>query len=990
MRKLLLILVMIVASQLLCFSQQKTLNYTGKMDGKTVNLDSIYVYDPHVGRVKTLYPDMNGLFPVQSSNPKGSQDDILSQGFIQLQAYPNPFVDQVTIRLLNTTEGRVSIETTDLSGRLVGRYSEDMKAGHYEFSFRPGARGVYVMTVNLNGEKKELKLINSGYGSENVSISKISFMESDEHSHLQESHESEAKELNSRSKYVAFYEEQIKGLEAESGITSLVFDFDEQPASLEESLENSDASGSRMTSSTGEEPISIDRGNSNYTTLTGDFNGDGKTDLATLRAATDDGKWGAWIAMELSTGSGFISQTWNAQTPVHIKNGGGNYLDYKVVAGDFNGDGKTDIATISATGGGAWSDWVAIELSTGSGFISQNWSTTTPQHMRNGGGEQSDFEVLTGDFNGDGKTDIATISATAGGGWADWYSIDLSTGNGFQQYAWTSVTPIHMRNGGARMAGYKVLSGDFNGDGKTDIATVSADAGGGWREWYSVDLSTGYGFNNQVWYSATPSHMRNGGGGMPAYTVIAGDYNGDGKTDIATISATAGGSWADWYAVDLSSGSGFNSTVWNSQTPRHMRNVGLKSYDYKTREGDFNGDGKSDLITVSVEGGGGWADWYSMDLSLGSGFSSPVWNSGTPRHMINGGESLPYYQVLVGDYNNDGKSDLATTTAFAQGGWSDWMSMDLSYGSGFSNYVWTANTPGLMRNAGAEKTGLSFTLYHTELAALQAASGLYWQNSINEKLEYGGVIYKLEGTNLYGFTVHKGETHEINISKSYLPADATVTAAWHTHPNKYSRGPSPADFINALEFYENGGNVYTIHYNYNKKQTPSIWGYGRSGGNDVRISDKSIAWYQDKSSLQALPLFLDGATNKTFLLTLNDITTVEWSKVSFGPASIKFKKDNTQTFGFGPIRVSTTGKVGVSVSGGILIKAGGGVQVDIPAALKGRWREVVNLKGNVGGGATLEVMGFGFGVSRGADVTINFKEEGPENDWGDVVIGLSN
>ncbi|MBX7101631.1 MAG: FG-GAP-like repeat-containing protein [Myxococcaceae bacterium] len=426
-----------------------------------------------------------------------------------------------------------------------------------------------------------------------------------------------------------------------------------------------------------------------YEVLTGDFNGDGKTDLATV-APNGGGGWHDWIALELSSGSGFFSAAWPAHMPIHMHNVGAEW-SYRIVTGDFNGDGKTDLAAVSPSAAGGWADWVSVELSTGSGFLSQEWRAATPTHMRNGG-PGADYRVLAGDFNGDGKTDLATITRNGGGGWADWVALELSTGSGFSSTVWSAATPQHMRNGGD--AWYWVFAADVNGDKKADLVTVTPNGGGGWADWYAVELSTGAGFQSTVFGSSTPRHMRNGGG--LDYRVLAGDFDGDGRTDFATVSVQGGGGWADWYAVDLSRGDHFESTVWGSGTPQHMRNGG--GTDYRHLVGDFNGDGKADVATITPSGGGGWAQWSTLDESTGAGFVTRARFGPTPQHMRNGGSGSDY-RVLAGDFNGDGKADLASLGRNAGGGWADWLSVDLSAGGDqLSSTVWPAATPRHMRN----------------------------------------------------------------------------------------------------------------------------------------------------------------------------------------------------------------------------------------------------------------------------------------------------
>src|SRR5204863_438570 len=125
------------------------------------------------------------------------------------------------------------------------------------------------------------------------------------------------------------------------------------------------------------------------------------------------------------------------------------------------------------------------------------------------------------------------------------------------------------------------LVGDFNGDGKSDIACHSG-SGGNWH----VGLSTGSGWNNPVW-TGGPGPRRPVGN-----QCFTGDFNGDGKSDIACYSGSGG----NWY-VGLSSGSGWNSPVWTGG-PGPRLPVGNQCV-----VGDFSGDGKSDIACYSGSGG---------------------------------------------------------------------------------------------------------------------------------------------------------------------------------------------------------------------------------------------------------------------------------------------------------------------------------------------------------------------------------------------------
>ncbi|MBL8950369.1 MAG: VCBS repeat domain-containing M23 family metallopeptidase [Myxococcaceae bacterium] len=428
-----------------------------------------------------------------------------------------------------------------------------------------------------------------------------------------------------------------------------------------------------------------------YQVLQGDLNGDGLQDLVT---ASKNAKWGwsGWMAVDLSTGSGFTSTTWAAATHAHMRNGGSS-SDYRVLGGDFNGDGRLDLVTLSPNALGAWAGNVGVELSNGSGFDFQWWPASTPVHMRNVA-PGFRYQVLTGDFNGDGKTDLATVSPNAPWGWEGFVAIELSTGTGFTSVTWNAGLPQHMRGGGVS-SDYRVFAADFNGDGKTDLASVSPNALWGWAGFIAVELSTGSGFSSAPWSAASPQHLRNGGSGSD-YRIFANDVNGDGKADLTFVSPNAAGAWAGNIGVELSSGNGFGFQWWPASTPVHMRNV-APGFRYQVLTGDFNGDGKSDLATVSPNAPWGWEGFAAMELSSGAGFGSSTWSCGLPQHMRGGGGGADY-RIFAGNFGGDGKADLATLSPDALWGWAGFVAMEVSSGAGFGSSTWGSTTPQHMRN----------------------------------------------------------------------------------------------------------------------------------------------------------------------------------------------------------------------------------------------------------------------------------------------------
>ena len=216
--------------------------------------------------------------------------------------------------------------------------------------------------------------------------------------------------------------------------------------------------------------------------LQGDVNGDGLTDVI---GRTNIGQWWATINNGDGTGRNQLMGYWKANTDF-----------YDIVAGDFNGDGKTDVA--GRTASGQW--WNAVANSAGNGFDTQRfgrWNSAL-----------SWSSVLTGDFDGDGRDDIAGLADN--GHW--WGLLGQSDGTGTSHLLGSWDLGLGFRD---------IVTGDFNGDGRTDIAGRSD--GGTW--WGALANSATIGFTNTVlgvWSAGTQWN-----------NVVTGDFDGDGLTDIA-------------------------------------------------------------------------------------------------------------------------------------------------------------------------------------------------------------------------------------------------------------------------------------------------------------------------------------------------------------------------------------------------------------------------------------------------------------------------
>jgi hypothetical protein len=214
--------------------------------------------------------------------------------------------------------------------------------------------------------------------------------------------------------------------------------------------------------------------------------------------------------------------------------------------GDFDGDGCTDV--FLATG----AVWVYSPCGSGA----WRYLNTSAYHLD---------QLAFGDFNGDGKTDVFTQRGDT------WY-VSYSATTAFQPLPAGSNIP---------MSGYRI--GDFDGDGKADIFRANGShwyySAGGASPWIQLGTS-----------SYKVANLR------------FCDFNGDGKTDVFSL---ANGQWSVSYG---------GSSSWQRLNSKLSSNLGELVF------GDLNGDGRCDI-----------ARSYHQSWQVSWSGTSP-WHYESPNH----------------------------------------------------------------------------------------------------------------------------------------------------------------------------------------------------------------------------------------------------------------------------------------------------------------------------------------------------------------------
>jgi hypothetical protein len=321
-----------------------------------------------------------------------------------------------------------------------------------------------------------------------------------------------------------------------------------------------------------------------------DLNGDGADDLA---MAGDGYFTGGWI--ELSRGDDSfdfeISDGWSLPPRT-------------VTFGDLNGDLRLDLVY---TWWGAYGDFASMRLGNGDGTFGPGVGV---------GPEGA--SVAIGDFDPDGISDLVSVD----------YHLDaaiIRPGNGDGTFGVKSF-PV---GSFAR----SLVRGDFNADGRVDLAMVNAELG---LSSVSVLLGAGDGrFEEENRF----------GTGEGSYALVAGDFDRDGRPDLAVTNSTSN---------DVSILLGVGDGTFAPESRAGLDGVPSFSHPSSMALGDFNRDGIQDLAVQGSAESQYYRDLSGLAVLLGRGDGTFV-----ARRSLNSG--IATAQLIAADFNEDGVDDLVST-----------------------------------------------------------------------------------------------------------------------------------------------------------------------------------------------------------------------------------------------------------------------------------------------------------------------------------------
>jgi hypothetical protein len=313
----------------------------------------------------------------------------------------------------------------------------------------------------------------------------------------------------------------------------------------------------------------------------GDFNGDGKPDIL-----APDG------TLNLGNGDG----TFTLGTPVSTSATGGI-----LAVADFNGDGKLDVL---AQGTGT----LLVLLGNGDGTFQPAISTASGASL---------MSVAAVDLNGDGKADVIGVFGSS-------LLVYISKGDG------TFATGVSYNLGVTVLNSPGLSLGDFNGDSKTDVAVSIAGITVAGLE--IVFLGNGDG----TFQTAKTS----GGLYYPLGTPAEGDFNGDGKLDLAVSGGGCSNCPSDVYILPGNGDGTFQAPT-----------AAFPGFG-ELAAADVNGDGKLDLVVQSTDG-------RVAQIYLGNGDGTFSNSSNYVLGWPNATQGSGSLGIAFADFNLDGKLDVA-------------------------------------------------------------------------------------------------------------------------------------------------------------------------------------------------------------------------------------------------------------------------------------------------------------------------------------------
>lgn len=366
---------------------------------------------------------------------------------------------------------------------------------------------------------------------------------------------------------------------------------------------------------------------SGVTRLSGDFDGDKREDIALIRG----GKWktipvaysdrdGTFDARNIWDLGRFIER-WAAYGTPHV--------------GDFDGDKRDDIALIGG-------DWNSIPIAYSSGRGAFTVDDIVVGAFAENYAQRKGTDKYIGDFDADGLSDILLL----GGEGVNGIAVAYSNGVGILEPIYHGHPASQAFGNHAQRDGIRRLVGDFNGDGADDIVLLSRG---------QAQVSVAYGRNDRnfeiesrdfnfllhTWTSTSQAEP------------YVGDFNGDGKSDIALIGDKA------WDTIPILFGQGGQNRSFEfdnvSLQNKNFITTWIHLNDVSFHIAKVNGDEADDILII---GGDNWVTSTTAFFQKGENDTKGSFRVTSEILPGNFAQWLKTGYRVIGDFNGDKRDDI--------------------------------------------------------------------------------------------------------------------------------------------------------------------------------------------------------------------------------------------------------------------------------------------------------------------------------------------
>ncbi len=345
------------------------------------------------------------------------------------------------------------------------------------------------------------------------------------------------------------------------------------------------------------------------------------------------------------------------------------------VAGDFDGDGRAEIAIAPEGSGSDASKFWIVKYDAG------RWIHLSPIA---GNSVEADLDcanvgfaakfALAGDFDGDQQDELAACIDEPGSGGNDFWVMKFDnhtrTWKHFSQFPWGHPLKADMDCGGANFPAKFAVTADFDGDGDMEIAAAIDAPGNQANDFWVMkfEIASQFWFHmGQIPGNALGADIDCSAADVAARFAFTGDFDGDGKAELAVALDARGADGNKFWVMKYNAA----TNGWDHLSPiagdPHQADLKCSSLNFAAKfavAGDFDGDGQDELAACTDATGSGGNDFWVMKFDKATrawNHFSPFPGAGHPLQadMDCGAADIPAKFAVVADFDGDARDEIA-------------------------------------------------------------------------------------------------------------------------------------------------------------------------------------------------------------------------------------------------------------------------------------------------------------------------------------------